>query len=264
MFLRTGRTGVSTASGARTARLRPISTYITRSYHARDHIISNIVIDDLRVENKILSKSLQFIPQYGFNQKCITKAIQDLHYPDSMMSVISASSNGNSSELQLMLHWLKTQRVKLDQEVRDPKSEVYSIENEYERAAFLINKRLSYNEPILGQLLGGIAQLMVPYNMPYSWEELYNLGDDLAYYAGDLSNDFSWYAKRFSLSTVYVSAELYMLQDKSPGFADTKQFVKEKVENIDQLGTSYENIEQWAVFNGIGVWNLVKSQLARG
>lgn len=242
---------------------RPIELGIRR-YHAQDHITSDIIIDSSRVENHILTKSLEYIPQYGFDKQCIHEAIKQLKYPDSMISVVRASSNGSSSELQLMIHWLKTQRIKLEAEVKDQASKIHTLGNEYDRTSYLINKRLSYNIPIIDKLLGGIAQLMVPYNMPGSLEELYNLGDDVAYYAGDLSNDFAWYAKRFSVSTVYVSSELYMLQDKSKDYEDTKRFVEEKVRNIDELGTVYDNVEQWAIFNGIGVFNLIKSQLARG
>lgn len=237
---------------------------LIRNYHARDHANDDIIIDGSRVENQILTKSLEYIPQYGFDKQCVMQAVRDLKYPDTMMSVVGASSQGNSTELQMMVHWLKTQRANLQKEVRNHQSPLHKITNEYDRAAFLINKRLEYNIPILDRLLAGIAQLMVPYNMPYSAEELYNLGDDVAFYAGDLSNDLAWYAKRFSISSVYVSSELFMLQDKSPGFVDTKVFVEDKVGQIDQLGSAYENVEQWAVFNGIGMFNLIKSQLARG
>lgn len=236
----------------------------SRLYHSTDHASSNIIVNPNRLENKILTKALEYVNQYGFTSTCVNKAVREMDYSDSVLSVLTATFNGNSLELQLILHWLKVQRQKLQDEYNNEDSHLYTIENEYDRAAFLINKRLSYNKPIIDKLLGGISQLLLPYNMTASIEELHNLGDDIAFYAGDLSNDFSWYAKRFSLSTVYVSSELFMLQDTSKDFINTKNFVEDKVKNIDHLGTAYEGLEQWTIFNAIGLFNLIKSQTLRG
>lgn len=248
----------------RLCKLPRLSKNLLRSYHSQDHTISNAIIDNTRIENKILSQSLQYIPQYGFSEKCVNEAITQLQYPDSIQSVLATSFNGNSIELQLMIHWLKTQRQNLEAHVNDAQSQLHSITNEYDRVSYLINKRLLYNEPIIGQLSGGIAQLMVPYNLPVALEELHNLGDDISFHAGDQSNDFAWYTKRMSVSSVYVASEMYMLQDKSEGYRNTKEFVEDKVRNIDHLGQGYDSVEQWMVFNAIGVFNLIKSQIARG
>lgn len=218
------------------------------------------------MESKILTKSLEFIPKYGFHQECINQAVNELKYPSSIISVLTASfqSNlfqSNSLELQLMIHWLKTQRQKLSEEVI---TEEFKALNEYDKLTYLINQRLSYNIPIIEKLSQGLAHLVVPYNISHSLEELLNLSDDIAFYAGDQSIDFAWYSKRFSFSTVYVSSELYMIQDKSKDFVNTKRFVQDKVNNVKFLGESYENMEEWSLFNVIQLTNLIKSQLIRG
>ena len=46
---------------------------------------------------------------------------------------------------------------------------------------------------------------------------LQELVDDIWFYAGDRSVDFSWYTKRALLACVYKSTEFYMLQDESEG-----------------------------------------------
>lgn len=235
-----------------------------RKYHSGDQPASNLIIDASRIENKLLTKSLEYIPKYGFSDKCITDAIKELNYSDSIQSVLNASQGSSSSELQLMIHWLKTQRQNLIHDISDENSDFHKISDEYDRATYLINKRLLYNAPIINQLQQGISHLILPFNMPLALEELGNLGDDIAFYAGDNSHDFAWYAKRFSVSTVYVSSELYMLQDKSPNFENTKKFVTERVKKIDQLGETYDTFEKWAFFNSIAAFNLIKSQLARG
>lgn len=240
------------------------SVAVRRSYHSIDHPSSNIIVNPKAMESIILSKSLTYIPEFGFDSRCITQAIRELKYPDSLQSAISSSPSGNSLEFQLMLHWLKIQRQNLQDHVLDPKSEFNSITGEYERAAYLVNKRLEYNQPIIHQLSSGLSQLVAPYNLNQSLDELHNLSDDIAFYAGDMSNDFAWYSKRLGLSTIYVSSEVFMLQDTSKDFINTKEFVDHKIKGFSDMGSAYNDAEQWGTFNAIGLVNLIKSQLLRG
>ena len=94
--------------------------------------------------------------------------------------------------------------------------------------------------------------------------ELHALADDIAFFAGDESNDFAWYTKRFGISTIYVGAELFMMQDSSSGFKATYNFVDGKVDELRNLGAGYNNVEQWTLFNAVSLVNLIKSQLTRG
>lgn len=228
-----------------------------RFYHSIDHTVSR----KPSIDHVILDKALTYIPRFGFHEQCITQAIRDMSYPDSLSGVFSS---GNNKDFEVVLHWLKFNRNKLHGDILDPTDQFHAIKNEYDRVTYLINKRLESNIAIKPYLHQALAQLVVPYNIPSSLEELHQLSDDIAFYAGDNSNDFAWYLKRMGLSTVYVSSELYMLQDTSENFRDTKEFVKEKVDSLRSLGTGYTNIEQWAAFNGISLINLIKSQLLRG
>lgn len=100
--------------------------------------------------------------------------------------------------------------------------------------------------------------------MGLSLEELHNLSDDVAFYAGDMSNDLAWYAKRLLFSSIYVKSELYMLQDSSADFQKTKEFVESSVKSVETMGNSYNAVEEWSMFNAISLVNLIKSQVARG
>ncbi|CUM49991.1 uncharacterized protein AC631_00873 [Debaryomyces fabryi] len=240
-------------------------SYMTRrAYHSIDHPSSNIIVNPKSMESIILTKSLTYLPKFGFDSLCITHAIRDLKYPDSLQSALSSAPSGNSLEFQLMLHWLKIQRQTLQDHVLDPKSQFNTINDEYERVIYLINKRLEYNQPIIDKLSSGLSQLIAPYNINQSLDELHNLSDDIAFYAGDTSNDFAWYSKRLGFSSIYVSSEVFMLQDTSEDFQHTKKFVEDKVQAFSNLGGAYNDVEQWGTFNAISLVNLIKSQLARG
>lgn len=233
-----------------------------RLYHSIDHSMSNLIVNGDKIESKILTKALDYIPQYGVHKQCITQAIRDLGFPDSINALLAA---GNGSvEYQLCQFWLKFQRQKLNDYIVQPDSQFHKLSDEYERVEHLINKRLEYNQPIKPQLSQILSQLVIPYNIPSSLEELHNLSDDISFFAGDSSIDFAWYSKRFTVSTIYVSSELFQLQDSSKDFISTKQFVNDKVREMKKLGNAYNDVEQWGVFNAISLVNLIKSQLIRG
>jgi ubiquinone biosynthesis protein COQ9 len=74
---------------------------------------------------------------------------------------------------------------------------------------------------------------------PYTVRGLKELGqfiDDIWYYAGDRSIDMSWYTKRAILMSLYVSTELYMMKDRSTGFAETYAFLDRRFGDIKQFG----------------------------
>lgn len=234
-----------------------------RAYHSTSHPASNIIINKQSPQGILFTKALEHVPKYGFSKMAINAAVADLGYSDSIQSAVSATSN-HSQEFLLVLFWLKFQRQNLYDHVLNPKSKFHSIGDEYERGAYLLKERLLYNEPVIGHLTEVLSRLVLPYNWQLSLEELHNLSDDIAFYAGDESNDSAWYAKRFLLSTIYVKSELFMILDTSANFERTKQFVDESVASMKTLGYSYSSVEQWAVFNAISTVNLIKSQLTRG
>lgn len=47
--------------------------------------------------------------------------------------------------------------------------------------------------------------------------------------AGLDATDASWYTNRATMAMVYGAAEVFMLQDRSPAFADTRAFVRRRV-----------------------------------
>lgn len=236
---------------------------MVRTYHSTSHTASNLIINKGSPEGILFTKALDHVPTFGFTKKAINAAVADVGYLDSIQSAVLASSR-HSPELLLILFWLKFQRQKLHDQISQSSSAFHNLNDEYGRAAWLLKERLTYNEPIIPHLSDALARLVIPYNWQLAMDELHNLSDDIAFYAGDESNDSAWYAKRFLLSTIYVKSELFMLLDSSPQFERTQKFVDESVASMQTLGYSYNSVEQWAVFNAISTVNLIKSQLTRG
>ena len=63
--------------------------------------------------------------------------------------------------------------------------------------------------PSLSLFPKAMALKAFPVNAPTALENLGLLVDNMWYYAGDRSTDFSWYTKRGLLATIYTSTGIY-------------------------------------------------------
>lgn len=228
----------------------------TRNYHSFYHVNPKIV-DMNKIENQLLNKAHELVPELGFSSKAVSVAAKELGMTENTPNGLFNFTGGDLKSQLVMFH-LKNARQKL-QELKDT-----AEGTELEKLGYLINQRLYMNKPVakhLPELLGCMIQ---PSNLVSSLEELHNLSDDLQYYAGDRSIDFAWYSKRMAISGLYVQSELFMINDTSVDFEDTKQFVDTKLKEYDTAGYAYNSIEEWTFFNAVSTVNLIKSQLARG
>ncbi len=93
-----------------------------------------------------------------------------------------------------------------------------------------------------------------------SLNELALLADEIYFLAGDVSVDPEWYTKRVSLAAIYGAAELFMTNDATPDFADTRGFLHRRFDEADKLGGYVRSIGAWVAFNaGAGV-NVLRSK----
>jgi ubiquinone biosynthesis protein COQ9 len=65
---------------------------------------------------------------------------------------------------------------------------------------------------------------------------LYETVDGIWYAAGDSATDFSFYTKRATLAGIYAATLLYWLEDRSPGFADTRAFLDRRLAEVARIG----------------------------
>lgn len=72
---------------------------IIRYYHSQDHININTIDNNYKIDDQILTTAIKYIPEYGFQSQCITKAIKELKYPDSMNSLFTFK------KVNLINHW---------------------------------------------------------------------------------------------------------------------------------------------------------------
>ena len=62
-------------------------------------------------------------------------------------------------------------------------------------------------------------------------------------YAGDKSSDFNYYTKRGLLLSVYAAAQVFYFGDNSENHKDTKDFIKNALDNIINIASFKNNIK---------------------
>lgn len=102
-----------------------------------------------------------------------------------------------------------------------------------------------------------------PTYIPASLKELAMLADEIYFLAGDVSVDPSWYTKRASLSTTYAAVELFMTNDHSPEFRDTREFLRRRLGEASEVGNVAHAIREWASFTASAGINVLRSKGVR-
>ncbi|CAH00707.1 ubiquinone biosynthesis protein COQ9 [Kluyveromyces lactis] len=250
-----------------------MSRVFTRLYHpnnlehALPKIIKPLTYGTDSVQFKVLSNALnKHVPQYGFNERAIVQSLNELGMGSSYLSVLGSSNspsffNVSPSVLELVKFHLVSKRNQLITDLPlDSDKPLPDLKT-------LFLQRLKLNEHVAPHLSQLLSIMSVPgeFLASTALSELHKLTDDMIFYSNEQDhNDFAWYSKRIALSTAYVSSELFMAQDKSHNFQETMEFAQSKLNKVSQLGSMYNNTEEYLWFTLLSSINLAKSQITRG
>lgn len=171
--------------------------------------------------NQLLLDSLQHVPAHGWTQDAITTAASGLR--------ASLASSGLISPSELiafaMDHWNQRLRGKIAEKQ-------WSMDKvcESEKICWAFQCRLE----MVGELIlahrwhEGMAKGLEVSNFAQTQQKLAEIVDLTL---GQMDG-FSFSAmERYSLGAIYVASELYMLSDKSPDFAQTWTFLRQRVDD---------------------------------
>ncbi|KAG4443138.1 hypothetical protein IFR05_001370 [Cadophora sp. M221] len=240
----------------RTLPRRPISLPTPRNYHSYEHPSPSGPFNT--VETSILSASIPHIPSHGFTSTTLSLGAKDAGYTDASTNLFP---NGAFS---LVHYHLVTQRLGLA-----TKTHVLNVE-EGERpmgtgakVKALTWERLMANREVIHRWQEALALMAQPSNFPTAISELSSLADEIWFLAGDKSVDSSWYTKRASLSTIYAATDLFMTRDKSPEFAETKEFLDRRFGDVQVLGKATGSLGQWVGFTAQAGLNVLRSKGVR-
>ncbi|KAF4973803.1 hypothetical protein FZEAL_9222 [Fusarium zealandicum] len=225
-----------------------------RPFHSYDHPPPPGQFGD--AEKSILAAAYKHVPEHGFSQKAIGIGAREAGYLDISASVIPDGSFG------LIRYHLATQREALAARNQDLFSESDQT-GIAARVEALTWERLMGNKEVLDRWQEALAIMAQPSYVPASIKELAMLSDEIWFLAGDKAVDPSWYSKRASLSMIYSTSELFMTNDRSPDFVDTRQFLQRRLGEVKSLGGLVGSFGQWAGFTLNAGVNILRSKGVR-
>ncbi|KAJ4937772.1 hypothetical protein JOQ06_002403 [Pogonophryne albipinna] len=228
-----------------------------------------------QLQARILTAALEFIPLHGWTVEAIAAGAE-------MLGLSSASTgmfyNGAGD---LVLHFVSQCNSQLTDILAEQHNQIQLGQAEPKKTAeFLrdaVETRLRMYIPYIETWPQAMSILLLPHNIPDSLKHLSTLVDDMWYYAGDRSTDVSgshhprsppssahtflsplhhhphnirpataqmnWYTKRAALTGIYNTTELVMLQDSSPDFQDTWDFLDNRIQDVVNMATTAKQVQ---------------------
>uniref|UniRef100_A0A674PDX1 Ubiquinone biosynthesis protein n=1 Tax=Takifugu rubripes TaxID=31033 RepID=A0A674PDX1_TAKRU len=189
-----------------------------------------------QLQARILNAALEFVPLHGWSAEAIAAGAETLGLSSASSGMFS---NGAGD---LVLHFITQCNSKLTEILAEQHKQIQLGQTEPKKTAdFLrdaVETRLRMYIPYIESWPQAMSILLLPHNIPDSLKHLSNLVDDIWYYAGDRSTDMNWYTKRAALTGIYNTTELVMLQDSSPDFQDTWNFLDNRIQDVVNMATT--------------------------
>uniref|UniRef100_A0AAQ4QI46 Ubiquinone biosynthesis protein n=1 Tax=Gasterosteus aculeatus aculeatus TaxID=481459 RepID=A0AAQ4QI46_GASAC len=192
-----------------------------------------------QLQARVLTAALEFVPLHGWSLDAVAAAAETLG--------LSSASTGmfHNGAGDLVLHFVAQCNAQLTETLAEQHNRVQLGQAEPKKTAdFLrdaVETRLRMHIPYIEswpQVDNAMSILLLPHNIPESLKHLSTLVDDVWYYAGDRSTDMNWYTKRAALTGIYNTTELVMLQDSSPDFLDTWNFLDNRIQDVVKMGAA--------------------------
>ncbi|KAL7932400.1 ubiquinone biosynthesis protein COQ9 [Trichoderma chlorosporum] len=247
---RAARCMASTARGPIARQFAPASSLSRRHYHSYDHPSTPPFG---AVDRSILAAAYEHVPEHGFSLRAIGLGARDAGYPDISSSILP------DGQFSLIHYHLVAQRERLADRSRELLRDG-SLATVDDKVAALTWERLVGNKDIIHRWQEALAIMAQPSHLPKSLAELAALSDDIWFLAGDKAVDPSWYTKRAALSMVYSSSELFMTNDRSPSFFETRQFLHRRLGEVQSVGGAVGSVGQWAGFTLNAGINVLRSK----
>jgi ubiquinone biosynthesis protein COQ9 len=190
--------------------------------------------DAAQLQQELLQAATKHIKQHGWSRAALLQAAKELQLSPSAAGMFPRGPS------QLVEHVIRSNNEALAAQLQEPQvQQQLAALPLSQRIAAAVRRRLELNTPYMDSWPQALSVVAQPRNSPEALRLLLQLLDEIWYSAGgDTSTDASWYTKRASLAAVYMSTELYMLTDYSPGYADTWQQLERRMQDALWLGSA--------------------------
>ncbi|XP_068169092.1 ubiquinone biosynthesis protein COQ9, mitochondrial isoform X1 [Antennarius striatus] len=230
-----------------------------------------------QLQARILTAALPFVPAHGWSVEAIAAGAETLGLSSASTGMFM---NGAGD---LVLHFVAQCNSQLTEILSEQHNQVQLGQAEPKKTAdFLrdaVEIRLRMHIPYIESWPQAMSILLLPHNIPDSLKHLSSLVDDIWFYAGDRSTDVSgschpryppvsapadtflspfhhhprnirpatsqmnWYTKRAALTGIFNTTELVMLQDSSPDFQDTWNFLDNRIQDVVNMAGTAKQVQ---------------------
>lgn len=178
------------------------------------------------LKKSVLDKFIENVSFDGWSQKNLENSTQALDlqpnyhlilFPDGLAGLTDYFVAENNKAFNATINIEEIQKLRFTDRVR-----------------FLIHARINHYHKVLGGPEGfkNFISYCSTHNILNSIINIAKSADEIWFFAGDKSTDFSYYTKRLSLSFIYSSAALYSIDDNSLDLVETKNFIEARIAEL--------------------------------
>ena len=192
-------------------------------------------IYDIELKTKLITSMLSHVPFDGWTWLALEQGALDINFKKDKtaterLEIFKSFFNNGSIDF-----------IKLFAEIIDKKvKENYNLlkikpQRVPEKIKTIILMRLNLCLPYREAIRSSLSITALPINSKKSIKILYVTCNNIWKVAGDTSTDFSFYTKRLSLASIYLTTLLFWLNDTSPEQEETEYFLDRRLSDISMI-----------------------------
>lgn len=194
-------------------------------------------MDKQKAAEDIITHALPLAANDGWNQIVLAKAAVAAGYKKS--DVVRVFPEGSIAAVdeysrmcdRLMLSALSSYHLD-EMRIRD-------------RVALAVRLRLEQQAPHREALRKALNLQNMPYHITHGMRSVYETVDNIWRAIGDSSTDFNFYTKRATLAAAYSATLIFWLNDNSPAFEGSWNFLDNRIANIMQIEKAKKIFREW-------------------
>jgi len=177
--------------------------------------------DEEVINSEILSTALKYVNTKGWTMEAIRAGAEEVYSAGEISEIFV--------EYDLVDYFIRSCNRELETHLANSPLNLQQA----------LEYRLSMVTPYAKRFNEALSQATHPNNIPNSVSLLLRLADSIAHHSlKDVSTDLTWYSKRLGIASIYAASELCLVQDKSPNYTNTFDFMKRRVSDFEQFRMS--------------------------
>jgi ubiquinone biosynthesis protein COQ9 len=186
------------------------------------------IVERMNIKDKIILQALLNAPHAGWNSSALKAAAIELGHGALMVDALFADGMRDATR-----HVAVVFDTLLQAKLNQTNPDALRIRDRITQAVWW---RLEIMTPYREGVCVALAYWARPMRTLYAAKTLWASADAIWIWAGDTATDYNRYTKRALLSGVMASTMLFWLQDRTPQFTATQDFLDRRIDNVLTLG----------------------------